>query len=290
MRRRLDGAGREMLRDLHRHKTLITLFYEPSTRTRLSFEMAATLLGMHVRATENASEFSSAFKGESVEDTIQTISGFRADVIVIRHKENGIVERVADYSKVPLINGGDGAGQHPTQAATDIFTIYDEKGRIDGLTVVLGGDLKYGRTVRSLAYLLSKFDGVRIIFVSHEQFRIGDDIKDHLRERNVEFEETDSVETALRAADVVYWTRTQKERMGTELLERSDQIISQFTIGRDQMEWMKADAVLMHPLPRIGEITTEVNKDSRAAYFRQAWNGVPVRMTLLDRVLRGHSF
>ncbi len=281
-----ESDGEDLRREL-RHRSMVTLFYEPSTRTRLSFELAATHLGMHVRGTENASEFSSAIKGETVEDSLRVISSYHPDVIILRHKETGIVERAAPESSVPVINAGDGTGQHPSQALLDVFTIFDEKDSIDGLTVVFGGDLRHGRTVRSLAYLLSKFDDVKLIFVSPEQFRIGDDIKDHLRERGVKFEETEDVQQALTTADVVYWTRVQKERMGPEMIQRAEAIQEQFTIKYRMMSWMKRDAILMHPLPRVSEIRPEIDHDPRAAYFRQAQNGLYVRMALLKWVISG---
>ncbi|HEX9503924.1 MAG TPA: aspartate carbamoyltransferase [Patescibacteria group bacterium] len=284
--RMLNSAeGREQLRQELRHRTIVTLFYEPSTRTRLSFELAAVHLGMHVITTENAKEFGSAIKGETEEDTIRVISSYRPDVVVIRHSDDRFVEKIAKYSAVPLINGGEGTTQHPTQALLDLYTIHSEKRKIDGLTVVLGGDLKFGRTVRSLAYLLSKFQDVKLIFVSHESFRIPDGIKDHLRERKIAFRETDSVSSALREADVVYWTRVQKERMDESLREQADRIQAQFTIGPLHLYEMKHDAILMHPLPRVGEIRQAVDHDPRAAYFRQAENGLFVRGALLKHVL-----
>ncbi|MBX4205124.1 MAG: aspartate carbamoyltransferase [Candidatus Doudnabacteria bacterium] len=277
-------GGRESLRQTCRHRILLTHFYEPSTRTRLSFEFAALHLGMHVLTTENAAEFSSAIKGESAEDTIRILSGYHPDAIVVRHKQDGIIDRMARFSSVPLINGGEGTVQHPTQALLDVYTIFSEKKQIDGLTVVFGGDLKYGRTVRSLAYLLSKFDGVKLVFVSHPAFKMGEDLKDHLRERKVEFEETESVNNALRQADVVYWTRVQKERMSEDLAKESEKIISRFTIGREELRNMKQDAILMHPLPRLREIRSDADLDPRSAYFRQAENGLYVRMALLQWV------
>lgn len=279
-------GGREKLRQELAGRILLLHFYEASTRTRLSFQLAGIHLGMQVPHTENASEFSSAAKGETVEHSLRIISSYRPDVIVMRHKETGIVDRVAEVTKgVPVINGGDGKGQHPTQALLDIFTIFNEKKRVDGLNVVFGGDLKNGRTVRSLAYLLSKFDGVKISLVSHELFRIGDDIKDHFIEKGVEFVETDSVESAFAKADVIYWTRTQEERIDNELKAQIPQIKQQFSIGSRQMSWMKRDAILMHPMPIIWEIEPEVARDPRAAYFRQAENGLFVRMELLRWIL-----
>ena len=284
----LTSAGRDELGQLLHQRKMVTLFYEPSTRTRMSFELAARHLGMEVTTSENAAEFSSAIKGETAEDSIRIISSYHPHVIVVRHKEDGIMQRMARVSHVPIINGGEGTVQHPTQALLDVYTIFSEKGRLDDLTVVFGGDLKYGRTVRSGVYLLSKFKRIRFVFVSHEAFRIGEDLKQHLRERRVAFTETDSMQVAFREADVVYWTRTQKERIekNPDLMADADKIIQQFTIGNQQMLWMNPGAILMHPLPRIQEIKPEVDRDPRSAYFRQAENGLYVRMALLQWVIQ----
>jgi len=266
----------------------VNLFYEPSTRTRLSFHAAQNYLGMHVLSTENAAEFSSSVKGESLEDTIRVISGYFPDVIVLRHFEDGAAERAAHYSSAPIINAGDGRGQHPTQSLMDLFTIHDELGTIDGLTVVIGGDLVNGRTAHSLAYLLSKFNCVHIIFVSPRSLRMKTDILEHLdqgevKKRGVTYEERESLHDVLPRADVVYWTRIQKERMETEVYE---QVKNQFIITSAQMAEMQKRSILMHPLPRVGEILPEVDDDPRAAYFRQASNALFVRMALLIHVVK----
>jgi aspartate carbamoyltransferase catalytic subunit len=266
---------------------MLYMFWEPSTRTRISFVRAAQLLGMSVEGSENAGEFSSAIKGETVADTMRVISSYRPDVIVMRHKQDGAAEIASLASAVPIINAGDGRGQHPTQALLDAYTIQKELGQLSGLTVVIGGDLKRGRTVRSLAYLLSKYPGNHIIFLSPPQLRVGEDIKKHLAEKGTTFEESGDVEGSLRRADVVYWTRVQNERKvdGEEPVPQD--IAERFIIGNEQMVWMPESSILMHPLPRVNEIKTEVDRDRRAAYFRQAANGLVIRMALLEWVIKG---
>lgn len=274
--------GRSVLRKKLEGKILLSLFFEPSSRTRFSFEIAAIRLGMTTVATENAEVFSSFAKGESLEDGLEVISGYRPDVIVMRHHETGAVEKAARASCMPVINAGDGKGQHPTQALLDLYTIKAELGGIDGLTVVLGGDLAHGRTVRSLAYLLSRFRDIRLIFVSPPSLAMRQDIKDHLTEKGVSFWETQNLKAGLEAADVVYWTRTQTERMSEDESRPSK---SPFSIGLRQMTWMKPKAILMHPLPRKEELRPECDADPRAAYFRQAENGLYIRAALLIWVL-----
>ena len=267
--------GRQQLRALYPDKIIATLFYEPSTRTRLSHESAAQRLGMGVVSTENAAEFSSAIKGETIEDTVRVVAGY-ADAIVIRHKETGILDRAAAASPVPVINAGDGTGEHPTQALLDVYTIWREMGTLEGLNIVMGGDLAHGRTVRSLAQVMSNYKGTSFTFVTTPQLRMGDDIKQLLGERGVSFTETDDVQAATKEADVVYWTRLQKERLEDPTLEAG------FVIDEQVMAGMKEKSVIMHPLPRVDEITAGVDADPRAAYFRQSHNGVYVRMALLD--------
>jgi aspartate carbamoyltransferase catalytic subunit len=267
--------GRQQLRALYPDKIIATLFYEPSTRTRLSHESAAQRLGMGVVSTENAAEFSSAIKGETIEDTVRVVAGY-ADAIVIRHKETGILDRAAAASPVPVINAGDGTGEHPTQALLDVYTIWREMGTLEGLNIVMGGDLAHGRTVRSLAQVMSNYKGTSFTFVTTPQLRMGDDIKQFISERGVSFTETDDVQAATKEADVVYWTRLQKERLEDPTLEAG------FVIDEQVMAGMKEKSVIMHPLPRVDEITAGVDADPRAAYFRQSHNGVYVRMALLD--------
>ena len=269
--------GRNQLRALYPDKVVATLFYEPSTRTRLSHESAAQRLGMGVVSTENAAEFSSAIKGETIEDTVRVVCGY-ADAIVIRHKETGIVDRAAAASPVPIINAGDGTGEHPTQALLDVYTIWREMGTLEGLNIVMGGDLAHGRTVRSLAQAMSQYNGTSFTFVSTPQLCMGDDIKALLKERGVSFTETADVHAATKQADVVYWTRLQKERLEDPTLEAG------FVVDETVLAGMKEKSVIMHPLPRVDEISATVDADPRAAYFRQSHNGVYVRMALLDHL------
>ena len=264
-------------------RVMATLFYEPSTRTRLSFESAMTRLGGTVITTESAQEFSSAAKGETLEDTIRVVAGY-SDVIVLRHYESGASNRAAAVTGVPVINAGDGAGQHPTQALLDLFTIQREIGRLKKITIALVGDLANGRTVRSLCYLLAKYEGVKMYFVAPEIVRMKDDIKEYLQRHQVLFEEVDDLHEVARQADVVYQTRIQKERFG-DLTGEYEQARGKYIVDHSVMDCMQEHAVVMHPLPRVDEIDPEVDADPRAAYFRQAHNGLYVRMALLRMIL-----
>src|SRR6266702_3422174 len=263
-------------------QVMAALFYEPSTRTRLSFEAAMLRLGGRTIGNDNAREVSSAAKGETLEDTIRIVSG-DADVIVLRHNEEGAARRAAAVSAVPIINAGDGPGQHPTQALLDLYTIRDELGRIDGIKVAMVGDLANGRTVRSLTYLLSKFRDIKIWFVAPPQVAMRPDLKTHLDEHQVAWVESEDLDAVLPQVDVIYQTRIQKERFSDEasyLALKGVYRIDAATLAR-----MRKEAIVMHPLPRVDEIAPEVDADPRAAYFRQARNGLYIRMALLDRLL-----
>ncbi|KAG5040714.1 hypothetical protein JHK85_013190 [Glycine max] len=266
---------------------MATLFYEPSTRTRLSFESAMRRLGGEVLTTENAREFSSAAKGETLEDTIRTIEGY-SDIIVMRHFESGAARRAAATSDIPIINAGDGPGQHPTQiqALLDVYTIQREIGKIDGIKVGLVGDLANGRTVRSLAYLLAKFKDVKIYFVSPDVVKMKDDIKDYLTSKGVEWEESSDLVEVASECDVVYQTRIQKERFG-ERIDLYEKARGKYVVNQGILNVMQRHAVVMHPLPRLDEITVDVDADPRAAYFRQAKYGLYIRMALLKLLLVG---
>jgi aspartate carbamoyltransferase catalytic subunit len=266
-----------------RGRIMATLFYEPSTRTRFSFETAMQRLGGSVISTENAAEFSSVAKGETLEDTVRILNGY-ADVLVLRHYEVGSAKRAASVSRIPVINAGDGAGQHPTQALLDLYTIHKEIGSIDGLRIAMVGDLAQGRTVRSLAYLLSKFQNIMIYFVAPSLLRMKDDILDHLSEKQVWYTEETDLNKVLPEVNVVYQTRIQKERFGDRLGDY-EQCRGVYVINSESLRLMKANAIVMHPLPRLDEIAMEVDSDPRAAYFRQAQNGLYVRMALLSMVL-----
>ena len=264
-------------------RLMASLFYEPSTRTRLSFESAMMRLGGQVVTTESAREFSSAAKGETLEDTIRSVEGY-SDVIVIRHYESGSARRAAEVASVPIINAGDGPGQHPTQALLDVYTIQKEIGRLDNFKIAMVGDLANGRTVRSLAYLLSKYDGVKIFFVAPRVVRMKDDIKAHLDEHGIEWEEADDLIAVARDVDVVYQTRIQRERFG-DRIEDYEQARGKYVIDQTVMEALLESSVVLHPLPRVDEIVPEVDGDPRSAYFRQAHNGLYIRMALLQMVL-----
>jgi aspartate carbamoyltransferase catalytic subunit len=278
----------EIKREAHRFsgrlngRVMAALFYEPSTRTRLSFEAAMLRLGGQTMGTDNAREFSSAAKGETLEDTIRIVSGY-ADVIVMRHYEEGAAKRAAAVSTVPIINAGDGPGQHPTQALLDLYTIREELRRIDGIRIAMVGDLANGRTVRSLTYLLSKFKDLKIWFVAPPQVAMRDDLKAHLTEHNIPWIETEDLDSVLPEVDVVYQTRIQKERFADPADYQALKGI--YKIDNRALDLMRKYAIVMHPLPRVDEIAPEVDADPRAAYFRQAHNGLQIRMALLDRLL-----
>jgi aspartate carbamoyltransferase catalytic subunit len=266
-------------------KVLATLFYEPSTRTRLSFETAMLKLGGSVISTENAKEFSSAIKGESMEDTARVVSGY-ADVIVIRHYEEGSVKKAAKVSSSSVINAGDGKGQHPTQSLLDLYTIYREIGRVENIKIAMVGDLSSGRTVRSLCYLLGKFKDIEVIFVSPEHLKIGDDIKAYLKRHNINFREEEDLNKILPEIDIVYMTRVQKERMSIEDYEKAR---GKFVIDEKNLGLIRENARIMHPLPHVEEISFPVDvekNDKRIAYFRQSENGLWVRMALLLSLLK----
>ncbi len=267
-----------------RGKILTTLFYEPSTRTRLSFESAMIRLGGSIIGTENAKEFSSVSKGESLEDSIRIISKY-CDLIVIRHNEEGSAEKASKVSSVPLINAGDGKGQHPTQTLLDLYTIYRELGRLENLKLALVGDLKSGRTVRSLCYILGKFKKIEIVLISPENLKIGEDIKEYLRKHEIKFSEQKNLEEVLPEMDIIYMTRIQKERMSQEDYEKSN---GNYKINQKSLELIKKDSIILHPLPHLEEInlSTEIEEnDKRIAYFRQAENGLYIRMAILESLL-----
>ena len=272
----LEGGGR--LTNME-GQILATLFFEPSTRTRLSFEAAMLRVGGQVITVADP-KTSSASKGESLADSVLTVQGY-ADVIVIRHPRKGSAQEAADAVDVPVINGGDGAGQHPTQALLDVFTIQKEKGTLEGLTVALVGDLKNGRTVHSLVYLLARF-GTRLIFVAPPALQMPAEITAELRQMGVDVSEIDDLAASMRESDVVYMTRIQKERF--EDSAEYERLKGSYVIDMNLVRQSKRDITIMHPLPRVNEITTAVDAYAGAAYFRQAANGVPIRMALLALV------
>lgn len=263
-------------------KIMASLFFAPSTRTRLSFESAMYRLGGHVISMENASESSSSTKGETIEDTIRIVDNY-ADVIVLRHPEVGMLARAAAVSEVSVINGGDGIGQHPTQAFLDLYTIFREIGRTDDFHIAFVGNLAYYRAARSLAYLLGKYNNVKMTFVSGPELAMKDDVKEYLKERGVQFTETDDLAGAMREADVVYQTRIAEEWIPDH--DQYEKLRGKYVIDRALVDQMKEGSILIHPLPRAGEITPEVDDSPHAVYFKQAEYGVLVRMALLKLLL-----
>ncbi len=267
--------------DLLKHRVLAALFYEPSTRTSSSFIAAMERLGGSVIPITQGVQFSSVSKGESLPDTIRTLEQY-ADAIVLRHPETGSAAIAARYAQKPVINAGDGIGEHPTQALLDLFTILEELGTIDGLTIAMVGDLRYGRTVHSLVELLLDY-AVRLRFVSPEILRVPLDLSNRVRDAGFDVRETYDVHDVIREADVLYVTRVQKERFGD--LAQYEQVKDYYKIDPDLLAAAKSKMVVMHPLPRVNEISYEVDSDPRAAYFRQVRNGLYVRMALLAAVL-----
>ena len=266
--------------DLLKGKILANLFYEPSTRTSSSFTAAMERLGGSVIPI-NEVRYSSVSKGEVLQDTIRTLEAY-ADVIVLRHPEMGSAALAAEYARKPIINAGDGVGEHPTQALLDLYTISEELGHVDGLTVTLLGDLKNGRTVHSLARLLCLYN-VRLNFVSPDLLRIPTELAAEIRQHGLPILETNKLEEVLPQTDVLYVTRVQKERFEDQA--QYDQVKNAYVITPETLQAAKDHMIVMHPLPRVGEISMEVDRDPRAAYFRQVEYGMYVRMALLAMVL-----
>ena len=264
-----------------RGRVLATLFFEPSTRTRLSFEAAMHRLGGQVISVAEAKSTSAA-KGETLHDTIRTVEGY-ADVIVLRHPEIGSAAEAAAATHRPVLNAGDGAGQHPTQSLLDLYTIRAEQGRVDGLKIALAGDLRNGRTVHSLADLLANYD-VEFTFAAPDALRMPTEIVERLRARGKTVVETENLADAIASCDVLYMTRIQRERFDDPA--EYDRLKNAYVLTKESLGPAKASLTIMHPLPRVNEIATDVDGLSGAAYFRQAANGVPVRMALLSLVTR----
>lgn len=261
---------------------MASLFYEPSTRTRFSFESAMLRLGGSVITTENAREFSSAAKGESLHDSILVMNGY-ADIIVMRHNEAGSAAKAAEISRIPIVNAGDGAGQHPTQALLDLYTINDSFPHISGLRIAMVGDLRYGRTVRSLSYLLTRYNDIQIVFVSPPVCRMEGDIKAYLDKNGVSWKEETNLEKVTPEVDCIYMTRIQKERFHDP--DDYKEASGKYILTQERVRTMRKDAIIMHPLPRVDEIPKTVDGDPRAKYFQQAQNGLYVRMALLYLLL-----
>ncbi len=263
-------------------KTLATLFFEPSTRTRLSFEAAMYGLGGNVLGFAS-SDSSSAAKGESVADTVRVVSGY-ADIIAMRHPKEGAPLVASMHSLIPIINAGDGGHNHPTQTLTDLLTINREKGRFDNLTVGLCGDLKFGRTVHSLIGAMARYKNVKFVLISPDELKIPSYIKQEILEKNnIEYIETRSLEDAISELDILYMTRVQRERFFNE--DDYIRLKDTYILSAKKLENAKSDLSILHPLPRVNEIAVEVDNDPRACYFEQALNGKYIRMALILKLL-----
>lgn len=262
-------------------KKLATCFYEPSTRTRLSFEAAMLNLGGSVLGFSDAAS-SSASKGESVSDTIRVISCF-ADICAMRHPKEGAAIVAASHSSIPVINAGDGGHQHPTQTLTDLLTIRSLKGRLGDFTIGLCGDLKFGRTVHSLIHALVRYENVKFVFISPEELRVPDYIIEMLKKKEIPYEEVISLESCMPDLDLLYMTRVQRERFFNE--EDYVRLKDFYILDKAKMELAKPDCLILHPLPRVNEISVEVDQDERAVYFKQVQYGVYVRMALILTLL-----
>ena len=269
--------------DACRHKILATLFFEPSTRTRLSFESAMLSLGGEVLGFSEA-QSSSAAKGESVADTIRTVSCY-SDIIAMRHPKEGAPFVASRVAEVPVINAGDGGHNHPTQTLTDLLTIHREKGRFDDLTIGVCGDLKFGRTVHSLISAMSRYKNVKFVLISPDELKLPSYIKKDVMQKNgMEYYETADLEEKMKDLDILYMTRVQRERFFNE--EDYLRLKDSYILTLDRLETAKKDLCIMHPLPRVNEISTEVDGDPRAAYFRQVKNGRYIRMALILKLLK----
>ena len=273
---------RTRYQDVCRHKILATLFFEPSTRTRLSFESAMLSLGGNVLGFSSASN-TSASKGESVSDTISVVSSY-CDIIAMRHPKEGAPLVATRKSTVPLINAGDGGHNHPTQTLTDLLTIYREKGRLDNLTIGFCGDLKFGRTVHSLTKAMSRYKNIKFVFIAPPELKIPEYLKhDLLDAKNLDYKEAETIEEVIEDLDILYMTRVQKERFFNE--QDYIRLKDTYILDLKKLEKSKSDLIVMHPLPRVNEITTEVDDDPRAKYFDQVQNGRFMRMALILKML-----
>ncbi|MBQ6392445.1 MAG: aspartate carbamoyltransferase [Eubacterium sp.] len=275
-------ADKEKYQDVCKHKSLATLFFEPSTRTRLSFEAAMLELGGNVLGFSSAIS-SSATKGESVSDTVRTVS-YYADIIAMRHPKEGAPLVASRKIEVPLINAGDGGHYHPTQTLTDLMTIYQEKGRLDNLTIGMCGDLKFGRTVHSLIKAMSRYENVRFVMISPEELRLPEYIvKGVFEKKNITYQEVRTMEEVMPDLDILYMTRVQRERFFNE--QDYIRLKDSFILDLDKLKTAKKDLCIMHPLPRVNEISTKVDDDPRACYFKQVRYGKFIRMALIMTML-----
>lgn len=275
-------ADPDAYREVCRHKILATLFFEPSTRTRLSFESAMLGLGGNVLGFSEAAS-SSAAKGESVADTVAVVSGY-ADIIAMRHPKEGAPLVASMHAAVPVINAGDGGHYHPTQTLTDLLTIHRERGSFEGLCVGVCGDLKFGRTVHSLIAALSRYSGIRFVLISPEELKLPSFVKqEYIKDRGIPYVQSTSLEEVIGNLDILYMTRVQKERFFNE--EDYLRLKDSYILTAEKMKAAKPDMIVMHPLPRVNEISTAVDSDPRACYFRQAYYGKFIRMALIMKLL-----
>ena len=272
----------EKYQEKAKHKKLATLFFEPSTRTRLSFESAMLSLGGSVLGFSDANSSSSS-KGESLSDTIRVVSCY-SDIIAMRHPKEGAPLVASNVASVPIINAGDGGHNHPTQTLTDLLTIKNEKGRLDNFTIGFCGDLKFGRTVHSLIGALARYKGIKVVLISPDELKLPDYVKtDVIEKNNMDYEETDSLEKAMPSLDVLYMTRVQQERFFNE--DDYLRLRDSYILDMDKLATAKKDLSILHPLPRVNEISIDVDKDPRACYFKQVYNGRLIRMALILKLL-----
>ena len=272
----------EKYQEKAKHKKLATLFFEPSTRTRLSFESAMLSLGGSVLGFSDANSSSSS-KGESLSDTIRVVSCY-SDIIAMRHPKEGAPLVASNVSSVPIINAGDGGHNHPTQTLTDLLTIKTEKGRLDNFTIGFCGDLKFGRTVHSLIGALARYKGIKVVLISPDELKLPDYVKKDVMEKSgMDYVETDSLEKAMPDLDILYMTRVQQERFFNE--DDYLRLRDSYILDMDKLEKAKKDLTILHPLPRVNEISTEIDSDSRACYFKQVYNGRLIRMALILKLL-----
>lgn len=275
-------ASPDTYADVCHGKKLATLFFEPSTRTRLSFEAAMYELGGHVLSVTGAGA-SSAAKGESVADTAKTVSNY-ADIIAMRHPKEGAALVAATNATIPVINAGDGGHCHPTQTLADLLTIHREKGGFSGLTIGLCGDLKFGRTVHSLINAMSRYDDNKFVLISPEELKVPSYVKNVLKEKGIEYKQTENLEEVMPELDILYMTRIQRERFFNE--EDYVRLKDSYILTADKLYTAKKDLAIMHPLPRVNEISVAIDDDPRACYFKQVLNGKYMRMALILKLLK----
>ena len=275
-------SNKEKYLDKCKGKQLATLFFEPSTRTRLSFESAMLSLGGSVLGFSSASS-SSTSKGESIADTIRTVGSY-VDIISMRHPQEGAATIAANVSKVPIINAGDGSNRHPTQTLTDLMTIKSEKGKLSNFCIGMCGDLKYGRTVHSLVAALSRYENIKYMFISPKELKMPEEVLSILKEKNIEYQEVESLEENISKLDILYMTRVQQERFEDKL--EYERLKDVYILNKEKLKNAKSDITILHPLPRVNEISEDVDMDKRACYFKQVENGKYIRMALILKLLQ----